>query len=153
MHANLVLFTKNGTQRTYPLSSEITILGRRHDCDLRIPLKLVSRRHCQLSKNSDDLKIRDLNSRCGTFLNGQKISEGVVHAGDYIKIGPLTFQLQIDGKPEEAAPPPVQQMTKQTQAKPQQAKAPVQKAPALDSSDSFSDLDLSDSFLGELDEL
>jgi pSer/pThr/pTyr-binding forkhead associated (FHA) protein len=151
MHANLVLFTKSGTQRTFPLSSEITVLGRRHDCDLRIPLKLVSRRHCQLSKNSDDLKVRDLNSRCGTFLNGQKVSEGVVHAGDYIKIGPLTFQLQIDGKPEKTTPPPLQNVTKQAQAKPQQA--PAQRAPALDSSDSFADLDLSDSFLGELDEI
>jgi pSer/pThr/pTyr-binding forkhead associated (FHA) protein len=153
MHANLVLFTKSGTQRTFPLSSEITILGRRHDCDLRIPLKLISRRHCQLSKNNDDLKIRDLNSRCGTFLNGKKVNEGVVHAGDYIKIGPLTFQLQIDGKPEKVSPPspPVKDVKKQAQAKPQQT--PAQNEPALDSSDSFADLDLSDSFMAELDEL
>ena len=150
MHANLVLFTKSGTQRIYPLSSEITILGRRHDCDLRIPLKLVSRRHCQLSKNNDDLKIRDLNSRAGTFLNGKKISEGVVHAGDYIKIGPLTFQLQIDGKPEKVSLP-TQEPQKQAQAGMQQVSS--QKKPALDSSDSFADLDLSDSFIAELDEL
>jgi pSer/pThr/pTyr-binding forkhead associated (FHA) protein len=149
MHANLVLFTKNGTQRTFPLSSEITILGRRHDCDLRIPLKLVSRRHCQLSKNNDDLKIRDLNSRGGTFLNGKKVNEGVVHAGDYIRIGPLTFQLQIDGKPEKASPP-VQEIHKQAQAKPKQPSA--RKKTALDSSDSLGDLDLSDSFIIELDE-
>ncbi len=155
MHANLVLFTKNGTQRTFPLSSEIIVLGRRHDCDLRIPLKLVSRRHCQLSKNSDDLKIRDLNSRCGTYLNGEKITEGVAHAGDYIKIGPLTFQLQINGKPEKVSPPPPPPpANKQVPAKPkQESSAPAQNKPALDSSDSFADLDLSDSFIAELDEL
>ena len=149
MHANLVLFAKNGTQRTFPLSSEITILGRRHDCDLRIPLKPVSRRHCQLNKNNDDMKLRDLNSHCGTFLNGKKVSEGTVHAGDYIRIGPLTFQVQIDGKPEKATPPPAPAAKKPVQAK----KASAQKKPALDSSDSFADLDLSDSFIAELDEL
>ena len=148
MHANLVLFTKGGTQRTIPLSSEITILGRRHDCDLRIPLKQVSRRHCQLSKNNGDLKIRDLDSQSGTFLNGKKVDEGVVHAGDYIKIGPLIFQLQIDGKPEEVSPPPQKQ---QAQTKP--PSAPQQNKPDLDLSGSSVALDLSDSFIAELDEL
>ncbi|MBN1973269.1 MAG: FHA domain-containing protein [Sedimentisphaerales bacterium] len=150
MHANLVLFTKGGTQRIFPLSSEITILGRRHDCDLRIPLKLVSRRHCQLSKNNNDLKIRDLDSRCGTFLNGKKVTEDVVNAGDYIRIGPLTFQLQIDGKPEKITPPP-QNVKKQAQTKPKPA--PQQNKPALDALDSSAELDLSDSFIAELDEL
>ena len=150
MHANLVLFTKGGTQRIFPLSSEITILGRRHDCDLRIPLTLVSRRHCQLSKNNNDLKIRDLDSSCGTFLNNKRINEGVVHAGDYIRIGPLTFQLQIDGKPEKASPPP-KDGNKQAQAK--TSSAPQQKKPELDASGSSADLDLSDSFIAELDQL
>ncbi len=147
MHANLVLFTKSGTQRIIPLSSEITILGRRHDCDLRIPMKLVSRRHCQLSKNNGDLKIRDLDSKCGTFLNGKKVSESVVNAGDYIGIGPLTFQLQIDGKPEKTSPP----QQNQPQTKP--ASAPQENKPELGLSDSSAALDLSDSFIAELDEL
>ena len=150
MHANLVLFTKGGSQRTIPLSSEITIIGRRHDCDLRIPLKPVSRRHCQLSKNNNDLKIRDLESSGGTFLNGKKVNEGVVHAGDYIRIGPLTFQLQIDGKPEKVSPP-VDTVKKEDPSKEKQT--PNQQKSALDSSDSFADLDLSDSFIAELDEL
>jgi pSer/pThr/pTyr-binding forkhead associated (FHA) protein len=150
MHANLVLFTKNGTQRVIPLSSEITVIGRRHDCDLRIPLMPVSRRHCQLSKNNDDLKIRDLNSSSGTFLNGKKINEGTVQAGDYIMIGPLTFQLQIDGKPEKISPP-ASNVQKKVKAKP--VSAPQQKKPQLDASDSSAEFDLSDSFIAELDEL
>jgi pSer/pThr/pTyr-binding forkhead associated (FHA) protein len=151
MHANLVLFTRGGTQRIFPLSSEITIIGRRHDCDLRIPLNLISRRHCQLSKNNDDLKIRDLDSRCGVFLNNQKVKEGVVHAGDYIMIGPLTFQLQINGKPEKVSPPPAPNVAKQAQAKPQPA--PQQQKPELDDFDNSADMDMSDSFMAELDKL
>ncbi len=147
MHANLVLFSKDGTQRVFPLSSEVTILGRRHDCDLRIPLKLISRRHCQLSKNNGDLKIRDLDSKCGTFLNGKKVSEDVVNAGDYIKIGPLTFQMQINGKPETVSPP------QQKQAPTKPASAPQENKPDLDLSGSSPALDLSDSFVAELKDL
>jgi len=150
MHANLVLFKKDGTQRAFPLSSEVTIIGRRHDCDLRIPLLEVSRRHCQLSKNSESLKIRDLGSRTGTFINNKKIDETAAKAGDYIKVGPLTFMLQIDGKPENATLPT--KAEKKPAQKPAKSK-PQQKSPAPDSSDSFADLDLSDSFITELEEL
>ena len=147
MHANLVLFKKDGTQRVIPLSSEITILGRRHDCDLRIPLKPISRRHCQFSKSNGDLMLRDLDSQGGTFLNGQKVSESKINAGDYLKVGPLTFQLQIDGKPEKVSPP----QKKQAQAKP--ASAPQHNKPDLDLSGSAPALDLSDSFMAELENL
>jgi pSer/pThr/pTyr-binding forkhead associated (FHA) protein len=65
----------------------------------------VSRRHCQLNSNKDTLKIRDLNSRNGTYLNGKPINETAAKAGDYLKIGPLTFLIQIDGQPKEIVPP------------------------------------------------
>ena len=150
MHANLVLFKKDGTQRAFPLSSEVTIIGRRHDCDLRIPLLPVSRRHCQLSKNNESLKIRDLGSRTGTFLNEKKIDDTAAKAGDYIRIGPLTFMLQIDGKPEKITPPT---KAEKKPAKTVSKSSTQQKPPSPGASDSFADLDLSDSFITELEEL
>jgi pSer/pThr/pTyr-binding forkhead associated (FHA) protein len=104
---------------------------------------VVSRRHCQLSQNDEALKIRDLDSRGGTFLNGKRISEATVQAGDYITIGPLTFLLQIGGKPTEIVPP--------KQAK----KTPAPKSPAIAPSDSLPELEIddSDSFLDELGDL
>jgi len=47
------------------------------------------------------LKVRDLGSRNGTYLNGKRIDEAEVKAGDSIKVGPLTFVLQIDGQPKD----------------------------------------------------
>jgi pSer/pThr/pTyr-binding forkhead associated (FHA) protein len=106
MNITLILFKKNGSQKTFSLPSNITVIGRRQDCDLCIPLKSVSRRHCQLNANSDTLKIRDLESHNGTHLNGKRIEEATAKAGDYLKIGPLTFLIQIDGNPEKIVPPP-----------------------------------------------
>jgi pSer/pThr/pTyr-binding forkhead associated (FHA) protein len=65
----------------------------------------VSRKHCQLNYDDGVLKIRDLDSRNGTYLNGKRIDEAVIQAGDSIKIGPLTFVLQIDGQPQTIAEP------------------------------------------------
>lgn len=150
MDVNLILFKKDGSQKAFTLPSDTTIIGRRHDCDLCIPLKIVSRRHCQLNLNKEDVKIRDLDSRNGTFLNGKRIDETTVQAGDYIKIGPLTFLLQIDGEPEKIVPP------KPKRAKPKPAtKVPPPRVLAEELSGSFPELepDESDSFLAELEDL
>ena len=107
MDAKLLLFTKNGERKAISLLSKMTVIGRRKECELYIPLMLVSRRHCQIIQNSNTLKIRDLDSSNGTFINGAKIdyNERNLEAGDQIQIGPLTFTVQIDGQPENISPP------------------------------------------------
>ncbi len=149
MDTNLVLFKKDGSQKAFSLPSDLTVIGRRHDCDLCIPLMVVSRRHCQLSQNNETVKIRDLDSKTGTFINGKRISDATVQAGDYITIGPLTFLLQIDGEPKEIKPP------QPVKPKPTTKKEPKPKSPAEVPLDSFPELEVDgdDSFLTELEEL
>jgi pSer/pThr/pTyr-binding forkhead associated (FHA) protein len=151
MNANLVLLNKRGSHKTFALPHPVTVLGRRHDCDLRIPLPIVSRRHCQLAVNKESAKLRDLGSRAGTFVNGKRIDpeEDVpVKAGDYITIGPLTFVCQIDGKPAKIAPPKKEAPQRDAsrsgaKAVPAAAKAKPQKAaaPAPSGGDLGSELD------------
>ena len=100
MDVSLVLFKKNGTQKVFQLLNSVTVIGRRPECHLRVPVKVVSRRHCQLSHSEGELKIRDLGSLNGTFLNGKRVDETSVQAGDHIKVGPITLTLQVDGKCE-----------------------------------------------------
>jgi pSer/pThr/pTyr-binding forkhead associated (FHA) protein len=148
MNANLVLLKKNGTHKAFPLTGNVTVIGRRDDCDLRIPLPTVSRRHCVLNLNKDSMELRDLGSHCGTFVNDKRVDDQTtVKAGDYLRIGPLTFVCQIDGKPEKIVPP------KKAAPRAPKAKPKAQKAgkPADDSGskvdDDLSDLDVSDSFI------
>ena len=101
MNANLVLLKKKGDPKSIPLSNDITIIGRRHNCDLRIPLASVSKRHCQLSIQDNRLKVLDLGSRNGTFVNGKRIKEDTLKPGDIIELGPIQLGLQINGQPEK----------------------------------------------------
>jgi pSer/pThr/pTyr-binding forkhead associated (FHA) protein len=101
MDINLVLLKKNGSRKIFPLPSEITTIGRRRSCDLHIPLASVSKKHCQLHLDSGVLKLRDLGSRNGTNLNGKPVDEAVIQSGDFIGVGPLRFQVQIDSQPED----------------------------------------------------
>jgi pSer/pThr/pTyr-binding forkhead associated (FHA) protein len=107
-----------------------------------------------LNQNKETVNIRDLGSRGGTFLNGKRINEATVKAGDYIRIGPLIFGLQINGQPESIAPPKPAK-PKPPQPKPAPPKAPKGKALAEELSGSFPEIEIdsSDSFLDELEDL
>lgn len=147
MDANLVLFKKDGSHRVFALPSNVTVIGRRDDCDLRVPLLDVSRRHCQLNCSDGALTVRDLGSHNGTYVNGERIQEVSVRPGDYLKIGPLTFVVQIDGEPREIVPPEKAKAGQLDQA-------PKEEEIDLDEfSDSFVDLEDSGSSLAEIEDL
>lgn len=146
MKVNLILFKKDGSTRSFTLSSTVSTIGRRKDCDFCIPLVSISRRHCELNMDQDRLTIRDLNSKNGTFINGSRISESPAKPGDLLKIGTLSFGIQIDGRPEN-----IESM--RPAEIPAPAKSPERKVIHADDSfekmmDEFSDFDLNQT-LGE----
>jgi pSer/pThr/pTyr-binding forkhead associated (FHA) protein len=102
MNVVLVMF-KDNERRDFPLTEAKTVLGRRQDCHLRIPTKDVSRQHCAIIIKNEKAIARDLGSSNGTFLNGKRIAESELHPGDRLRLGPVTFVVQIDGKPTEPA--------------------------------------------------
>jgi pSer/pThr/pTyr-binding forkhead associated (FHA) protein len=164
MKAELVLLKKDGAHKAFPLNNNVIVIGRRHDCDLQIPLPTVSRRHCQITLNEHAMKIQDLGSKAGTFVNNQRIGEdgdATLKAGDQLRIGPIIFVCQIDGKPEKI-PGPKKNTAPAKVAKPAAPKkAPAEddidldddfaEKPKDDLDDSFADLDASGGFVG-LDE-
>jgi len=101
MQAVLVMFRSDGERRSFSIVRDMTVIGRREDCDLRIPLGEVSRKHCRLVRDGDTLKLEDLGSSNGTFLNGQRVQEALLSPGDTIQVGPVVFAVQIDGEPPE----------------------------------------------------
>jgi predicted component of type VI protein secretion system len=102
----LVWFKTNGERRDFALINDLTTIGRRDDCDLRIPLGQISRRHCQISKTPQGVFIRDLGSANGTFVNNQRVRELPLSAGDHVIVGPIHFVVQVDGQPADIMPPP-----------------------------------------------
>ena len=117
MQVVLVTFKADGQRRSFPLQREATVLGRREDCDIRIPLGEVSRKHCRLIIEADTLRAEDMGSSNGTFVNGARVQEAIIQAGDALQIGSVVFVVQIDGVPADgeiqpAAGAPVEGDTK-----------------------------------------
>lgn len=89
----LVFLTGDLIAVPIPLEREEVILGRALEADVRVNDTKVSRRHARINAVSDDetetvnYVLTDLNSRSGTFLNGQIISKEILQNGDKIAIG------------------------------------------------------------------
>ena len=79
-----------------PLLEGKFLIGREEDCHLRPNSELVSRHHCVFAKDEYALRLRDLGSTNGTFVNGERLKGGVVlNAGDRVSVGQLEFEVII----------------------------------------------------------
>ena len=84
------------TGQIIPLNRRKFLIGREHDCQLRPNSERVSRHHCVFSLDDFSVRLKDLGSTNGTFVNGNKIQrETVLANGDHIVIGNLEFRLSV----------------------------------------------------------
>jgi len=64
-------------RKALEFSGESLVVGRSAESDLRIMDPFVSRKHLKISRKGEKIFIQDLNSRNGTFVNGEPIRPGV----------------------------------------------------------------------------
>lgn len=81
-----------------PLESKKFLVGREQDCQLRPTSESVSRHHCVFSIDEYGVRLRDLGSTNGTYVNGQRLTGPVnLQSGDQILIGKLEFEIILHG--------------------------------------------------------
>jgi pSer/pThr/pTyr-binding forkhead associated (FHA) protein len=85
---------KLGSCPAIPVQRPVVLVGRHPECDVRIDLPKISRRHCCLALAYDRVLIRDLGSRNGLRVNGAVVEETQLHPGDTVAIGPLLFRVE-----------------------------------------------------------
>jgi transcriptional regulator with GAF, ATPase, and Fis domain len=78
--------------QTFSLHGQELVIGREIGNEIRVPSKSVSRRHCCIRQISGSIKICDLDSLNGTFVNGSPIKEQTLEHGDLIRVGDTYFK-------------------------------------------------------------
>ena len=84
------------------LDKPILLVGRHQECDVQIPSRKISRKHCCIAQVDDHLVVRDLYSTNGVKINGTKVPEGKLRHGDELTIGNLLYRVDWPTDPEPA---------------------------------------------------
>jgi serine phosphatase RsbU (regulator of sigma subunit)/pSer/pThr/pTyr-binding forkhead associated (FHA) protein len=74
-------------RRIVPVSKNQFEIGRRETNDLRLAGSEVSRDHAEIAIENNKFVLRDRNSRYGTYVNGEQVTERTLAHGDRIRLG------------------------------------------------------------------
>ena len=74
---------------------DLTLVGRKEECDLRLDHKSVSKLHCVLVKTDGLLLLRDLGSTNGTRVNGQRVRRAALLPNDQVMIASFKFRVNL----------------------------------------------------------
>lgn len=132
------------------LNRPVLLIGRHPECDVRLDLPQVSRRHCCVALAYDRVTIRDLGSRHGVRLNGRIVHEARVVPGDEVAIGHLLYRYEDAQASVASSTRSETKAQSQSQSKPPPEPEPVSELPQEPSLPplpvDFGDLDLGDLF-------
>jgi EAL domain-containing protein (putative c-di-GMP-specific phosphodiesterase class I) len=78
-----------------PLRTFPSRIGRQPGLEIRLMHSTVSQQHAELQQTEDSLVVVDLDSRNGTFVNGERVlGRREVRPGDLVQFGAAVFRLQ-----------------------------------------------------------
>lgn len=78
--------------KRFEIATKLSV-GRESSCDLTLEVSEVSRRHAELELTGGVLKLKDLDSANGTFVNGRKVTETVLKSGDEVRFDQVAFRV------------------------------------------------------------
>ncbi|MCR8670895.1 FHA domain-containing protein [Agrococcus sp. HG114] len=86
------------------LDQDSTIAGRHPDADIFLDDVTVSRRHAEFVRSGTTFELRDLGSLNGTYHNGERVEQAILHDGAEVQVGKfrLTFyRSRLDLEPRQ----------------------------------------------------
>ena len=87
------------------IAKDMTLVGRKEDCDVRLDHKSVSKVHCVLVKTDGLLLLRDLGSTNGTRVNGTRVRRAALLPNDKISFANFHFRIHLGPAVEPPAGP------------------------------------------------
>ncbi len=103
LDAALVVIYGLDLGRKFDLGREETVIGRSSKSDIQIDQESVSRSHAGITNSREGVRIRDLGSTNGTFVNDELVEgQRELRNGDFVKIGRTIFKYIAGGNIEAA---------------------------------------------------
>ncbi len=89
-----------GLRSGFPLNKSHVVIGRDIRCDVMINDDSVSRRHAEVVRLAEGYLFRDMGSKNGCFVNGQRIQEYLLQEGDVVAVGDIQLNFEAPRRNE-----------------------------------------------------
>lgn len=81
-------------RKEFPIPEGRSIVGRGLSANIRLEDPMVSREHCEVTREGSEISVRDLGSTNGSFMNGVEIKEARLEPLAKIQLGSTILQLR-----------------------------------------------------------
>jgi hypothetical protein len=91
-YGRLDVYWSDGKFESFPLEASTVSVGRSSGCTIVLETDTISRYHFSITNDNDEIKISDMDSANGTFVDGVKLENNEsrpLHGGEEIQIGHL----------------------------------------------------------------
>jgi len=86
---------ERGEPRIVPVEKACLVLGRTPPADVVVPMDVLSRRQCSFDFSTEEVVVEDLDSGCGTYVNGGQVRRAALRAGDEVSMGDLVIEVRV----------------------------------------------------------
>ena len=84
--------------KAMPLDQSPITIGRSHENLIVLDDPRVSRKHLEIRVIREHFVLFDLNSSGGTFVNGQRVNQGILYSGDVISLAGVNLVFMQDSR-------------------------------------------------------
>ncbi|HEY2031057.1 MAG TPA: FHA domain-containing protein [Myxococcales bacterium] len=95
--ASFLVKAPNGQEKAYPMKAEVVIIGRSDRCDIAVKDGSMSGRHAEISTVDGEIRVKDLGSANGIWLNGERVEDVELFDGDVLRCGQTSIRVDMPG--------------------------------------------------------
>ena len=98
MQASFTVISGPHHGQTFQVPRGKFIIGRETDCHLVLASSSISRHHCVFLLDDYTLRVRDLASKNGTFVNRDqtRLGERILIHGDTVRVGDMVIRVELE---------------------------------------------------------
>jgi hypothetical protein len=108
--ANFIVKGPNGVEKAFPMRSITVTIGRSDACDISVKDSSMSGKHAEVSKINGEIRVKDMGSANGIWLNGERVDDVELFDGDVLRLGQTSIRIDVVGgrkRPEAGLSPKV----------------------------------------------
>jgi pilus assembly protein CpaF len=106
----VVIRDNQGTQWTFASEGDEIVIGRvtqKVRDEIVLPKKNISRKHCRIFRDGDDVMVEDMGSVNGTWVNREKLNGAkVLSLSDKVHVGDYVLSMEDEAEAADAPVPP-----------------------------------------------